>query len=569
MKKRTTIFRLAFISIIAMYATLQANETKTINRNYEYVQLRGENFPQYTAEQAPIDQLYLYAYRAATGQWEPIPFQIDELDFREIGVDSSLSYFPIGVEHNRLFDNQDELVFMVRDLGDQADTKKWIDDPSASDNPRYQIIVTDPQNNANKRGWAYLFRSSNNLPRSSVVYVDYDATLDRVSSSNYEIGHDGQGNLDLVKIKTSAPGYYLDILDRNKFRYSGKILFAPYDWSDTSLYKDDNPANAYPPIEIKKGPVRVIRLLHTTLNLEGLNTFKVPFTSRFYSHIFRVSKNIDLIDYDALAKTEHVRFSYDYNENARGMKFFSGDSGRANVNQDIVMDGQGKTDGVVDSLSRKKSFWTMVAGAPGSVLSLNDIKYYGGEDYSWRLYYWDSSDNTAKDQANTGLSAGDDVSIGDNGVMFTGEKLTSKIEAVSDILLLKANFPADSAWTLFDNFNTPIALSINYQLRTGVADGSNGASVKQFQLLPAYPNPFNALTTISFDLPVGERVVLDIFNINGNYVTTLVDRYVDAGSHHIQWDGRNVSGQSAGSGVYFIQLRTETHFSTVKTVLLK
>ncbi|MFZ5515625.1 MAG: FlgD immunoglobulin-like domain containing protein [Candidatus Zhuqueibacterota bacterium] len=569
MKKRTTIFLTVFISIIAMNAMLQANDMKTINRNYEYVQLKGENFPQYTAEQVPIDQLYLYAYRAATGQWEPIPFQVDEMDFREIGVDSTLSYFPIGIEQNQLFDNRDELVFMVRDLGDQADTKKWIDDISASENPRYQIIVTDPYNGANKRGWAYLFRSSNNLPKSTKVYVDYDANLDRASSSNYEIGHDAQGNLDLVKIKTSAPGYYLDILDRNKFRYSGKILFAPYDWSDTSLYKDVNPANAYPPIEIKKGPIRVIRLLHTTLNLEGLNTFKVPFTSRFYSHIFRVSKKIDLIDYDALAKTEHVRFSYDYSDNARGMKFFSGDSGRVNVNQNIVMDGQGKTDGVVDSLSRKKSFWTMVSGAPGSVLSLNDIRYFGGENYSWRLYYWDSSDNDAKDQAHTGLSTGDDVSIGDNGVMFTGDKLTSKIEAVSDIFLLKANFPADSAWTLFDNFNTPVALSINYQIRTDVADGSDGPSVKQFRLLPAYPNPFNALTTISFDLPVRERVVVDIFNINGNYVTTLVDRHFDAGSHQIQWDGRNASGVSAGSGVYFIKLQTETHFATVKTILLK
>lgn len=569
MRKIATINLILVLCFIFSNLALYADDLKTINRNYEYVQLKGYNFPQFAEEQVPVNELYLYAYRAATNEWEPIPFQIDELSLREIGVDSSLSYFPISAPHNELLDDRDEFVFMVSDLGDEASTDQWIDDASASENPRYQIIVTDTLNGDMKYGWAYLFRSSNSLPRSSKTYVDYDADLDLVTTSSYEIGHDEQGNLNLIKNKMSDPGYSLDILDRNKFRYSGKILFAPYDWSDTSLYKDTNPENNYPPIEIKQGPIRVIRLLHTTLKLEGLNTFKVPFTSRFYSHIYRVSKNIDLIDYDALAKTEHVRFSYDFNEDAKGMKFYSGDSGRVNINKNILMDGQGKTDGVVDSLSRKKNFWTMVTGAPGTVLTLNDINYFGDENYTWRLYYWDSSDFDTKDQSQTGYSTGDSISIGDNGVMFTGNKLTSKIEAVSDILLLKSNFSADSAWALFDNFNAPTVRSINYQMRTSVAGDFDGTLPNSFKLYQTYPNPFNARTTISFDVPSRENVVVDVYNLQGTHVSRLTNRNFDAGHHQIQWDGRNASGVSAGSGVYFIRIQTSQHVATVKTILLK
>lgn len=569
MNKIVTILLTVILSVFVLTGALFADDLKTINRNYEYVQLKGYNFPQFADEQVPLSELYLYVYHAGADTWEPIPFQIDELDIREIGVDSSYSYFPLSNPHNELLDDRDEFSFMISDLGDEASTKKWLDDASASENPRYQIVVADTLNGQVKYGWAYLFRSSNSLPRSTKTYVDYDENLDRASSSNYEIGHDAQGNLDLMKIKSADSGYYLDILDRNKFRYSGKILFAPYDWSDTSLYKDVNPENNYPPIEIKQGPIRVIRLLHTTLNLEGLNTFKVPFTSRFYSYIFRVSKNIDLIDYDALAKTEHVRFSYDYNDNAKGMKFFSGDSGRVNVNSNILMDGQGKTDGVVDALSRKKTFWTMVTGAPGTVLSLNDIKYYGDENYTWGLYYWDSSDYDTKDQNQTGFSTGDSVSIGDNGVMFTGDKLTSKIEAISDILLLKSNFSADSAWTLFDNFNAPTVRSINYQMRTAVTTDFGRTLPNSFKLYQTYPNPFNALTTISFDVPSRENVVVDVYNLQGTHVTTLTNKSFDAGHHQIQWDGRNASGVSAGSGVYFIRIQTSRHVATVKTILLK
>lgn len=82
------------------------------------------------------------------------------------------------------------------------------------------------------------------------------------------------------------------------------------------------------------------------------------------------------------------------------------------------------------------------------------------------------------------------------------------------------------------------------------------ASLPQtFVLHPNYPNPFNPQTTISFDVPVRGQLQLVIFNAIGQHVATLVDGVVDPGNYRIVWNGKDRSGASAASGVYFCHLR--------------
>jgi hypothetical protein len=86
----------------------------------------------------------------------------------------------------------------------------------------------------------------------------------------------------------------------------------------------------------------------------------------------------------------------------------------------------------------------------------------------------------------------------------------------------------------------------------------------EFLLLSAYPNPFNPVTTISFELARRGNVQLGIYNTNGQLVTTLANDVLDAGAHAIEFDG---SGRA--SGTYFVTLRQAEQLSSAKLVLLK
>jgi len=85
-----------------------------------------------------------------------------------------------------------------------------------------------------------------------------------------------------------------------------------------------------------------------------------------------------------------------------------------------------------------------------------------------------------------------------------------------------------------------------------------------FTLSQNYPNPFNAQTQISFDLSASGHVTLEIYNIAGQHVTTLVDEYLEAGHHRINWDASDCA-----SGVYLYRLTTGHGLAQKKMILLK
>ncbi|MDZ7359894.1 MAG: hypothetical protein ONB46_04100 [candidate division KSB1 bacterium] len=86
----------------------------------------------------------------------------------------------------------------------------------------------------------------------------------------------------------------------------------------------------------------------------------------------------------------------------------------------------------------------------------------------------------------------------------------------------------------------------------------NGAEVVDDGELPrilAYPNPFNPATTIRFKLTAPAPVTLQIFNLRGALVRTLLDRDLDSGTHEQFWNGRDNFGRQVASGTYFYRLR--------------
>jgi hypothetical protein len=90
-----------------------------------------------------------------------------------------------------------------------------------------------------------------------------------------------------------------------------------------------------------------------------------------------------------------------------------------------------------------------------------------------------------------------------------------------------------------------------------------------FQLSQNYPNPFNATTKIDFGLPKASHVRLEIYDITGKKVCTLIDEDRQAGYHSLSWDGTDSNHKVISSGVYFYRLMTADDVHTMKMTLLK
>jgi hypothetical protein len=87
---------------------------------------------------------------------------------------------------------------------------------------------------------------------------------------------------------------------------------------------------------------------------------------------------------------------------------------------------------------------------------------------------------------------------------------------------------------------------------------------KTFLLEQNYPNPFNPSTTIRYQLPVASEVKLEVYDVLGKKIATLVSERQSAGSYQVVW---NASGLS--SGTYFYRLQAGTFTQTKKMILVK
>jgi outer membrane lipoprotein-sorting protein len=83
------------------------------------------------------------------------------------------------------------------------------------------------------------------------------------------------------------------------------------------------------------------------------------------------------------------------------------------------------------------------------------------------------------------------------------------------------------------------------------------------------PNPFNPVTTIEYGLAENDRALIQIYDVAGRLVRTLVDRALPAGSYTAVWDGTNERGKKVATGVYFCRFETGTYTKNRKMVLLK
>jgi glucose/arabinose dehydrogenase len=94
--------------------------------------------------------------------------------------------------------------------------------------------------------------------------------------------------------------------------------------------------------------------------------------------------------------------------------------------------------------------------------------------------------------------------------------------------------------------------------------GGNDEVVRTYRLHQNYPNPFNAETVIRFSVPDAGQVSIDIYNLLGQNVATIVDAVYGAGEHAVTWNA-----SAMGSGVYLYRIRAGTFTETRRMVLLR
>jgi len=106
------------------------------------------------------------------------------------------------------------------------------------------------------------------------------------------------------------------------------------------------------------------------------------------------------------------------------------------------------------------------------------------------------------------------------------------------------------------------------------ADIAELVSVHQVTVIPCaeianYPNPFNPETKIVFNLIESGNAKLEIYNIKGQKIKTLIKDQLSTGQHSVVWDGRDDNGKAVSSGVYFYKLQTPSKSYFRKCILLK
>jgi hypothetical protein len=125
---------------------------------------------------------------------------------------------------------------------------------------------------------------------------------------------------------------------------------------------------------------------------------------------------------------------------------------------------------------------------------------------------------------------------------------------------INENFPG---WYVDD-------IVLREDLEVAVADEAAVVELPStYELLQNYPNPFNPETRIAFRLPEPERARMEIFNMLGQKVRTLLDRRLAAGGHTVTWDGIDDRGARLSSGVYFYRLTAGGYSAMRKLVMLK
>jgi len=92
-------------------------------------------------------------------------------------------------------------------------------------------------------------------------------------------------------------------------------------------------------------------------------------------------------------------------------------------------------------------------------------------------------------------------------------------------------------------------------------------SLSKELILRAYPNPIISSAQIDFEIPVTSRTTLDIYDLNGKLISSLLDNYLSAGLHTINWETQNQNGVNVNAGVYICLVRSKNYVNSLNLIV--
>jgi len=247
----------------------------------------------------------------------------------------------------------------------------------------------------------------------------------------------------------------------------------------------------------------------------------------------------------------------------------------------------------------------LIGWYPGDMEPSGDLGAFIGEDMGgdWTLFVSDNAGadlGTVNDWCVHVVYDGGVVAVGDlpmianpvsggtglswqyNPSMFDGFNVYRRTEGTSRVQLNSTLLSSNDGHIQFvDNGAGLTEGQVVYYSYNVVVNGSEMGSSEEVEItftsgLPTvyalhnnYPNPFNPMTNIKFDLPKASHVKLAVYDIAGRLVKTLVNEVKPAASHSEVWDGTDRTGRRMASGTYYYVLQTEGFKSTHKMMLVK
>jgi hypothetical protein len=225
----------------------------------------------------------------------------------------------------------------------------------------------------------------------------------------------------------------------------------------------------------------------------------------------------------------------------------------------------------INLINNPPSEFLLIAPPQGAALAIDENNVDGVAAFVWQP----SSDLVDNDpisytlwitETETGMSMSFDT---------TGTGVFVPYMAVVDFMMLSGDTTTSFEWTVFshDGWDSTAAGNGPRSFSVDLSDylsAINGAGIPdEFALYNNYPNPFNPLTNIKYDIPEVADVRLEIYNIAGQRIRTLVQGQHEPGRYKVQWAAKNDYGRPVASGMYIYRIRAGDFVSVKKLVLMK
>ncbi len=318
-----------------------------LNRFYEPIILTGKTLPAFVNTQTK--SFRVGAVDKTSGMLKPIPFQTDERNDKN---NSFMYDFGPGADQDDtpgVLDSNDEIVFMARDAG-----------PRLADGPRRQlgpdaveVKITDPKTGG--IGYAYAFRKSDALAVSKAKLVSLEDPGEglKVTAEGYSfrLARDCQLTFDYLALRQPGDTSEVNIMDRLKVRGWVKL----FGFISAKTNECDWTSHYYGAVD---GNVRVIRRTKNSYTVAMIPSVRFDTELVFYPNHFEVAITGRLpFDLKTIAPQGGFAVYADYNDNAKGAKFYTG----AYTNG-VTFDGTPKVEPSVEVLGKVPYVWGAIYG---------------------------------------------------------------------------------------------------------------------------------------------------------------------------------------------------------------